>query len=173
MGQSDSELAHDLKTLLPLDVQEKYGIGGEAYNELLSDFMAGKELPNITPPVEDGEETVNRKEEIVLPVEAAPVRTVGYRGQPYGETILIQRVDKEHTSRLLIPPSLKAKADTGYAVQVGKLCKFVEKGQLVLFDKFASAGGEISLVDEDGIEQDYLVLKEYDVLLSLERVKLE
>lgn len=171
MGQSDSELAHDLKTLLPLDVQGKYGIGGEVYNELLADFMAGKELPNLSPSVEDVPEA---KDEVVIPEDVPVARPqVGYKGESLGDTVLIQRVDKEHSSNLIIPDSLKAKSEIGYIISAGKLCKYVEEGWLILFDRFASVGMEISLIDEDGIERERLVVHEYDILLKLDKIQLE
>ena len=174
MGQSDSELAHDLKVLLPLEVQEKYGIGAEVYDELLSDFIAGKELPNLSPPVED---RVIAEDEVVIDElpEDVPVERpkVGYKGESLGDTVLIQRVDKEHSSNLIIPDSLKAKSEIAYIISAGKLCKYVEEGWLILFDRFASVGMEISLIDEDGIERERLVVHEYDILLKLDKIQLE
>jgi hypothetical protein len=43
-------------------------------------------------------------------------------------------------------------------------------GELVPFDKFASCGSEITLVDEDGVERSCLLLKDYDILLRLQKV---
>lgn len=97
--------------------------------------------------------------------------TVGYRGQPVGDSVLVQRVEREHSSNLVLPDSMKSKSEIGYIVAVGKKVKLYKQGQMVLFDKFASHGADIELVDEDGIERKYLLLKEYDLLMTLTKVK--
>lgn len=103
-------------------------------------------------------------------VELPDKPKVGYRGQPVGDSVLVQRVEREHSSNLVLPDSMKSKSEIGYIVAVGKKVKLYKQGQMVLFDKFASHGADIELVDEDGIERKYLLLKEYDLLMTLTKV---
>ena len=84
--------------------------------------------------------------------------------------VLILRVEKEHTSNLIIPDSMKARSDIGFVKAVGEAVKFYKAGQLVLFDRFASHGADICLIDEEGIERNMLLLREYDILMRLKKV---
>ena len=93
-----------------------------------------------------------------IPVEEKP--KFGYEADPAGDCLLIQRVEREHTSNLILPDSLKAKSEIGFVKAAGESVKFYKAGDLVLFDKFASHGSEISLIDEDGIERQMLLLRE-------------
>jgi co-chaperonin GroES (HSP10) len=98
---------------------------------------------------------------------------VGYRGKPFGDQILVQRVEREHSSSLIIPDSLKSKSDVGYVVAVGAKVEKMQAGQLILFDRFASHGADVDLIDEDGIQRKYLLLREYDALMELEKVSVQ
>ncbi len=105
-----------------------------------------------------------------MPVTEKP--QFGYIADPAGDCLLIQRVEREHTSNLILPDSLKAKSEIGFVKAAGEAVKFYKAGDLVLFDKFASHGAEISLIDEDGIERQMLLMREYDVLTRLKKVPL-
>lgn len=107
---------------------------------------------------------------VELPAPEAP--KVGYRGKAFGDCILVQRVEKEHTSQLIIPDSMRAKSDIGYIYSAGAKCEKVTQGMLVLFDRFASHGAEIDLIDEDGIQRKLLLLREFDVQCELEKIRL-
>ena len=98
---------------------------------------------------------------------------VGYRGKPFGDNVMIQRVEREHTSNLILPDSLKSKSDLGYVVAIGNRVENVKEGQLCCFDRFAAHGSEFELIDESGIKRQYLLLREYDIMIQLERVKLD
>jgi co-chaperonin GroES (HSP10) len=98
---------------------------------------------------------------------------VGYRGKAHGEHVLVQRVEKEHTSNLIVPDSMKAKSDVGFIYSRGEKCDWVQQGMLVLFDRFASHGADIDLIDEDGIQRKLLLLREYDVQCELEKIKID
>lgn len=97
---------------------------------------------------------------------------VGYEGDPTGDCVLVQRVEREHSSNLIVPDSMKAKSDIGFIKAVGKAVKFYKPGNLVLFDRFASHGADISLLDEDGVERHMLLLREYDILMRLKKINL-
>ena len=43
-------------------------------------------------------------------------------------------------------------------------------GQLVVFNRFASDGMEIELTDAEGVDRTYILCKDYDILLPIERV---
>jgi co-chaperonin GroES (HSP10) len=97
---------------------------------------------------------------------------VGYRGNAKGDNVLLLRVDKEHTSNLIIPDSMKSRSDIGFIVSVGQKVVDYNAGQLVLFDRFASHGSDVELIDEEGILRKYLLLREYDIMLELEKIQL-
>ena len=89
------------------------------------------------------------------------------------DSVLGQRVEREHSSNLVLPDSMKAKSEIGYIVGVGEKVKRFKKGQMVLFDKFASHGAEIELVDVDGVPRNYLLVKDFDLLLVLKKVTVQ
>jgi co-chaperonin GroES (HSP10) len=101
-----------------------------------------------------------------------PKPSVGYEGDPVGDNVLVQRVEREHTSNLILPDSLKAKSDLGFIKAVGEAVKYFKRGDLILFDKFASHGADISLIDEDGVERSMLLLREFDILMRLKKIAL-
>jgi co-chaperonin GroES (HSP10) len=121
------------------------------------------------PPKEDSKQAMGEQADL-LASGSVNKPSVGYEGEPVGDSILVERVEREHSSNLVLPDSLKAKSDLGYVVAVGSEVKRTEKGKLILFDKFASHGADISLIDGDGVERHYLLLKDYDVLMALRRV---
>lgn len=108
--------------------------------------------------------------EITEVVQQKPA--IGYEGQPVGDSILVQRVEREHSSLLVLPDSLKAKSDIGYVVAVGEEAKKAKQGTLILFDRFASHGADIDLIDSQGVQRSFLLLKDYDVLMSLKKIAL-
>jgi len=172
-----SELEQDLKVQNAPYVMEKYGITMERYRELTGMVARFEPLPNLEPIAIHAEELAVMKTWAESPtgrevLEFAISPQVGYEGEPFGETILVQRVEREHSSTLVLPDSLRAKSDIGYVKEVGPDVRKVQKGKLVLFDKFASHGAEIRLVDEDGIEREYLILNERDAILGLRKISL-
>lgn len=106
-----------------------------------------------------------------IPIFEEPKPQVGYRGRPFWDQILIQRVEREHSSNIILPDSMKLKSDIGFVIAVGNKVEKIKEGQLVLFDRFASHGADIDLIDYDGIERKYLLLREYDVQLELEKIQ--
>ena|ERR1039458_9200154 len=141
--------------------------------------MAGTDVFPELPKGPEGTVSLTREDVIPVaedPFDAGPVPETkpefGYEGDPVGDCVLIQRVEREHTSNLILPDSLKAKSDLGFVKAVGEAVKFYKPGNLVLFDKFASHGSDISLIDEDGIERHMLLLREYDLLMRLKKVAL-
>lgn len=96
---------------------------------------------------------------------------VGYEGQPVGDSVLVARVEREHSSNLVLPDSMKAKSEIGYIVAVGEKVKRFKAGQMVMWDKFASHGADIELLDTEGVERHYLLVKDFDILMGLKKIK--
>lgn len=109
------------------------------------------------------------------------IPAVRYEGYPLGDRVLVKRVSKESGSLIIIPDAAKAKSDMGIVVGVGdglvdittgkRTPVNVEKGQLVLFDRFAAVGQEVSLIDENGEEAEHLILQAHDILLRLRKIE--
>ena len=179
-ANSHSELENDLKIHLASYVKQKYGINQADYSALIDVLKRGGELPPLVPipPVEitvitePGLQPVAEEVFDPGPVPAEEASKVGYRGRARGDHIIIQRVEREHTSNLIIPDSMKAKSDIGFIYSAGEKCETYRQGMLVLFDRFASHGADIDLIDEEGIERKLLLLREYDVQCELEKVTL-
>ena len=100
---------------------------------------------------------------------------VYYKGRPLSDRILIKRKEsRESNSSIIIPDSAKGKSDIGYVVSVSPNSKLeLKPGALILFDKFASVGQELMLLDESGIESEHLLVQEIDVLMEMEEVRTE
>ena len=92
--------------------------------------------------------------------------------KPLGDRVLVKRLEQEEVTRggIIIPDSAKEKPMKGEVVAVGPgkldedgkhMKMHVEKGNLVLFNKYA--GTEIKLDDED-----LLVMREDDILAIIE-----
>jgi co-chaperonin GroES (HSP10) len=179
-SQAGSDLENDLKLLPKEDVERKYGLDKGTYEELVGLLRAGGPLPDLKV-VEAGSPVppepvfapkgIPRNGKLAKSERRKP--SFGYIGSPGGDNVLIQRVEKEHTSTIILPDSMKAKSEIGFVKAVGKACKTWKPGQLVLFDKFASHGAENHLLDEQGIEREYLLLREYDILMALKKVPLK
>jgi len=181
-NQFSTAVGGELETNLKLHnrevVKEIYGIDDDKYDELIAILRSGDgELPEMTPsitlPLTPEEQAVLNVPE-PEPVEEIEIKpNVGYKGKPVGDQLLVQRVEREHSSNLIIPPSAKSKSDVGYVKEVGIEVTRAKVGQLVLFDKFASIGADISLIDESGLERQFLLLKDIDVMMQLEKVTLD
>jgi len=92
--------------------------------------------------------------------------------KPLGDRVLVKRLEQEEVTKggIIIPDSAKEKPMKGEVVAVGPgklgddgkhMKMHVEKGNLVLFNKYA--GTEIKLDDED-----LLVMREDDILAIIE-----
>ena len=92
--------------------------------------------------------------------------------KPLGDRVLVKRLEQEEVTKggIIIPDSAKEKPMKGEVIAVGpgKLAEagkhlkmHVEKGDLVLFNKYA--GTEIKVDDED-----FLVMREDDILAVIE-----
>ena len=176
---SDSELTSDLKIQTAAYVTAKYGISREIYDDLVSKLAVGEALPDLPTAFRKTMDAIDddllcepiQPFEDILPEEVK--QKVGYKGKPLGDQVLLSRVDREHTSNLIIPDSLKGKSDIAYVTAIGKEVKRIEPGWLVLVDKFATHGSDCELVDEDGITRKYLLVHEYDIWMRLEKIILE
>ena len=168
LTSKDNQAIYDLKTLSSIEFKEKYDLTEAQYNEAITNFQAGVPIPNWQPKVDNlpvpGESV---DEEPVLVEEPRP--GANYTAECFGDNVLVSRVEKDHSSALIIPDSAKTKMNTGYIKSVGPDVKGMEPGMLVTFDEFASHGKEIDLIDEQGIIRKYLNLKMYDVQLKLIR----
>jgi chaperonin GroES len=92
--------------------------------------------------------------------------------KPLGDRVLVKRLEQEEVTKggIIIPDSAKEKPMKGEVIAVGPgkvgddgkhNPMHVEKGNLVLFNKYA--GTEIKLDDED-----FLVMREDDILAIIE-----
>ena len=170
-SSKDSQLVFDLKVLTESQMVEKYGLQKGQFNELITRLQAGDPLPDIHPvEEEDSDVYLGPKVDIEIPVEPEKPAVVYQWDTPYGDNILVQRVDQEHSSNLVIPDSAKTKSQIGFVVAVGAGVKEVKQGSLVIFDAFASHGKETNLIDEQGVERQMLLLKEYDIQLPIKKV---
>ena len=134
------------------------------------------ELRNVAP---EGPNLVSHVDNSHLFKKAAPA--VRYEGYPLGDRVLVKRVTKETGSLIVIPDAAKAKSDMGIVVGVGdglvdittgkRTPVNVEKGQIVLFDRFAAVGQEVTLVDEYGEKAEHLILQAHDILLRLKKIE--
>ena len=95
---------------------------------------------------------------------------VCYRGKARANMVLVSRVEKESNSRIIIPDTSRAKSDIGIVKSAGPAIDDLNEGDLVLYDRFAAVGQEVSLIDESGDEREYLMLAAHDILLILEPV---
>ncbi|MEA3369056.1 MAG: co-chaperone GroES [Candidatus Ratteibacteria bacterium] len=92
--------------------------------------------------------------------------------RPLGDKILVKRTEVEEIKKggIIIPDTAKEKPQQGKIVAVGsgrmegdkKVPLEVKKGDTILFAKYS--GNEISVGDEE-----YLILKEEDVLAIVEK----
>ena len=92
--------------------------------------------------------------------------------KPLGDRVLVKRLEQEEVTKggIIIPDSAKEKPMKGEVIAVGPgklgedgkhMKMHVEKGNLVLFNKYA--GTEIKLDTED-----FLVMREDDILAVIE-----
>ena len=166
----ESELSQDLKTQSMPFVCDRYAIDEREYHRLASLLAEGEPLPNLTRLPDSRVEMPERP----FAVEHFGIETqkpaVGYEGQPVGDSVLVTRVEKEHSSNLVLPDSMKAKSEIGYIVAVGEKVTDFKAGQMVMWDKFASHGADIELMDADGVQRSYLLLKMFDILMGLKKV---
>lgn len=92
--------------------------------------------------------------------------------KPLGDRVLVKRLEQEEVTKggIIIPDSAKEKPMKGEVIAVGPgklgedgkhMKMHVEKGDLVLFNKYA--GTEIKVDDED-----FLVMREDDILAVIE-----
>lgn len=137
---------------------------------------ASVELKNVA---KEGPELVSHVDNSAIFRKAAPA--VRYKGKPLGDRVLIRRIPKESNSLIVIPEAARAKSDMGIVAGVGdglvdittgkRTPLSVREGELVLFDRFAAVGQEVTLVDAEGNESEHLILQACDILLSLEKVE--
>ncbi len=79
--------------------------------------------------------------------------------KPLADNLIIKRLEAEEktASGIVLPDSAKEKPEQGEVVAVGKDVKEVKKGDRVIFGKYSP--NEVKMGEED-----YLVVKEEDVL---------
>lgn len=166
----EGEFIHDLKTLAAADFVTKYKIGQDEYSELITALRAGAKIAVMPAPIAQGYGKLAQAPE-PTPIKATvriPTKPE-YEADAKGDNLLVIRVDREHSSQLIIPESAKAKSDVGRVAEAGPEVKRAKKGELVLFDRFAAHGKEIELVDEQGVPRQHLILNDVDILLGLKR----
>lgn len=172
--EGSDEFVHDLKVLTRQQFTDKYDCDENGYSELLTALTEGEQMPGWIATVKvrgSGPHIVEHAAPKEMPFKAT-VKTpekVSYAADCRGDNVLVIRVEREHSSQLIIPESAKAKSDVGRVAEVGPQAMRCKKGELILFDRFAAHGKEIELVDEQGIPRQHLLLNDVDVLLGLRR----
>jgi co-chaperonin GroES (HSP10) len=164
-----NELDHDLKTQSMPYCLEHWAIDEAEYKRLCFLISRREPLPQV-----GRRYRIEVVADLMIPRETSepqPIApTVGYEGQPVGDSVLVTRVEREHSSNLVLPDSMKAKSEIGFIVAVGEKVADFKVGQMVMWDKFASHGADIELVDADGVERKLLLLKSFDILMALRKV---
>ena len=108
---------------------------------------------------------------IPLPVpEEEETAAPPYKGRAFGKFVMIRRLESEHSGRLVMPERISGTSDVGWIASVGEDCKYIKKGDIVLFDQFCSVGREFRLIDDNGIPGNFLVAEETDILAQLWKV---
>lgn len=174
-----SETEFDFRTLGKQEFMEKYGLDGANYDALISLSLLSKPLPVLQPKFTKAETVTEIPDHVdnlstILP----PKPAFRYEGAPFNDLVLVERIERESNSLVIVPDSFKGKSDMGVIAAVGDGTRAdgtlrpikVSVGELVLFDKYAAQGADICLSDKDGNEKTYLMLREYDILLKLTKV---
>lgn len=167
------EFTHDLKTLTREQFVERYDCTEQEYGGLCC--LLETSCVDIKPLPRRGKSSVKVHGEAVEMPAPVKVKIVvpaksEYKADALGDNVLVIRVEREHSSQLIIPESAKAKSDVGYVAAIGPDVRRCAKGELILFDRFAAHGKEIELMDEQGIARQHLLLNDCDVLLRLFKV---
>jgi chaperonin GroES len=83
--------------------------------------------------------------------------------KPLKDRVLVKYAEEEERTKggIYVPDTAKEKPQKGEVVAVGSEVKEVKKGNTVLFDKYS--GSKVQVDD-----QDYLVIKEEDILAIVE-----
>ena len=156
---------NDLKLLTPYQLTEKYG------EHDWDSYYRGK-LDKPLMPLDSVQFT---PEEIALPAdlpdEAEEMAAPPYKGRAFGKFVMIRRLESEHSGRLVMPERISGTSDVGWIASVGEDCKYIKKGDLVLFDQYCSVGRECRLLDGEGLPGDFLLAEEPDILAILEKVR--
>jgi co-chaperonin GroES (HSP10) len=98
---------------------------------------------------------------------------VCYRGQARANMVLVQTIEKESNSRIIIPDASRSKSDVGIVKSVGHGIQDLVVGDTVLYDRFAAVGQSVNLIDESGEDREYLLLANHDILIVLTPVTSE
>ena len=131
--------------------------------KLSSDEINEQRIPDPAPEANDSENDETRAKRV-----ASRTR---YRGYSCGDELFVEPVSRTNDASFIIPKSAQGKTNIGYVMCVGPQVNRCKKGQLVVFNEFASYGKEIKIVDEQGDERDWLLLNDLDILARLERIE--
>jgi len=186
---SEDSFCFDLKTLSKEAIIDKYLTDEEGYLLYIQQLQDKEAIltPSLRKPAIKEDLPIKNKQLSQITLQNKP--KVCYKLKSLKEDhIIISRVSKEHSSYLTIPDSNLSKSDLGYIVQVGSISTqdFISKeagcvqtislqndffsvGDLVLFDRFAALSGDILLLDETGLERNYVLLNKRDILAVLEK----
>jgi len=93
-----------------------------------------------------------------------------YTGQAFGRFVMIRRLEKKHSARLVMPSRIAGTSDVGIVASAGEECKHIKAGDIVAFDQYASVGRELRLVDAEGLPGTFLIVEEPDILARLKKV---
>ena len=169
--EGSDEFLHDLKTLTRPQFMDRYEVDSEKYAELVTALRSGQKVAVMPRPIAKSDATLAQAPEPDFKVIIREPHKSDYQAEALGDNVLVIRVEREHSSQLIIPDSAKAKSDVGYVAAIGPDVERCAKGELILFDRFAAHGKEIELVDDQGIPRQHLLLNDCDVLLRLFKVK--
>lgn len=166
------EWEYDLKSMTPNEFMAKYDVEESGYEAFVAALECG-DIDMSEPPslrMAGKASMPNPAAEQPPVVQIREIEKPRYKGKARGDNVLVTRVEREHSSMLIIPESARAKSDIGRAADVGPQVMRCSVGELVLFDRFAAHGKEIELVDDEGIARQHLLLNDADILLGLERL---
>jgi hypothetical protein len=152
-------------------IQEKYDLTDREMSLALDYYAQGNNLElekllsqktthqaNPLPPV------------LVLEPEEKP--EFGYSALPLRTFLFVKPLPVEHRGRLLIPKAYESSSDMGFVHEVGIEVQAINKGDLVLYDKYAEVGNRFELVDDTGEIVSLVQMREDNVTAILTRVKL-
>jgi co-chaperonin GroES (HSP10) len=169
-----SPLGYDISLgLSEEEICRKWNLLEEDYQTVLSLYMSGDDAALSHYVTKQETQELEQEEVVVQPIVIPePVKSeYGYKARPRTDHIFVRRAAKEHSSALIIPDAYKENSDVGFIVNVGPQITDLKAGDLVLFDKYATVGTEVNLIDEEGDEVAMLLLRGINVQAILQRIK--
>jgi len=159
MSNEDLLAKYNLTSSELLQAREFYVAGNTLEIERLLAAKAPAVPAEEVPPLEE--------------IEIAPEKPeFGYRAFPRRNFLFVKPLPPSHKGRLLVPKAYESTSDMGFVHNVGDKVLDINRGDLVLFDKYAEVGNRFTLVDDDGELVDLIQMRDDNVTAVLVRVQL-